>query len=419
MAFYRRINFSNYKKNFPKKDPVLVVTNHNTACAEQMLVATFQKRGVYFWARASVFPGGFADWLFKQGHLIPVYRPQEGFKNMYKNKEIFKSSQDLLLENKVLYIAPEGKCVRKKRLRTFKTGSARIALGAAAETNFTKDIKVLPAGVNYTHHTNFRSDVMISFGQSISMLDYKELYEENPQKAVRQLTEDMKMGVRKEMIHIENPDDDELAEQLFTLSRSQEIDSIFPLFSTDRSQLETEQNLAEMLNTMNPSEKEYLQKETKEYFEELDKEDLDDQAVAGQNKNNWFRTLGLLSFFPIFIMGYIAGWLPMNAARYLRKKNVKDLQFWAPTAIVFAALTWTIYSTALIGIGAFFMGWSAILLAPTVALGQYITLYYQETWKRWLVNYKYTTWKNQSPEEALQLEEKRGQLMHKLQEKVA
>lgn len=407
LAFYRRIHFSQ-KKNFPRKGAVIVASNHSTACCEQILIATFQWRSVFFWARASVFPGGFWNWLFRQGHLIPIYRPQEGLKSMAKNKDTFSASEQLLLDGNVMYIAPEGNCVMEKRLREFKTGTARLALQTAAATGFTQPVYVLPTGVNYSHHTNYRSDVMISFGEPISVLKFKDLYIKSPSEATKQLNEEMLHAIRKEMVYIEQKEDEMLTEQLFTLFRNNNgAGDVFPAFTTDRSRLEMEQQVAETVNCMTAEDKQMLADACRKYFKSLNNNYLDDKAVSQQYSSSYLRASLLVAFFPLASLGYWGGWLPLNAARYLRRRWVHDMQFWAPVAIVASSLTWFVYGLLVLTAGAFLLGWWALLLLVGLVTGQFTATYHEEAWLLWKQNRFFGQWQNNNQATALELKKQR------------
>ena len=94
-------------------------------------------------------------------------------KNIAKNKQVFLDSQQLLLKGNMFFITPEGQSTSEKRLMTFKTGTARLALMTAEFHNFEKDVFILPTGVNFTYNKKYRSEVLIEFGEKINVLNYK------------------------------------------------------------------------------------------------------------------------------------------------------------------------------------------------------------------------------------------------------
>lgn len=157
--FYRRIYFAG-RHNIPKNAPTLVASNHSTAFMEQMLVAVLQSRSVYFWAKGSIFDEyPLLLPIFRQAHVVPIWKPEAGTKKMQQNKKIFEKSKNILLTDKMFYIAPEGLSWTEKRLMPFKSGTARLALLAAVESHFETDIFILPTGVNYTYPLLFRSEI--------------------------------------------------------------------------------------------------------------------------------------------------------------------------------------------------------------------------------------------------------------------
>jgi glycerol-3-phosphate O-acyltransferase/dihydroxyacetone phosphate acyltransferase len=228
-SFYRRIYWANAER-MPKKVPMIIIANHSTAFVEQILVASMLRRGVYFWARASVFTNPIAKWFYKQVHILPIMRAEDGLTDRKQNQATFEQTYDYLLSGKAIFIAPEGNSVMEKRLRRFRTGTARVALGAAAKTNFEQKIAILPIGVNYTHHQEWRADVMVSFGEVLWVEDFKEEYEHDPQRAAKIFSQAMYNALRKEVIHIESEGDEELLEQLYILYRNDQLPPIGPRF---------------------------------------------------------------------------------------------------------------------------------------------------------------------------------------------
>ncbi|BDS09877.1 1-acyl-sn-glycerol-3-phosphate acyltransferase [Aureispira anguillae] len=411
--FYRRIYITG-KENIPQQAPTLIASNHSTAFMEQILVASLQKRSVYFWARGSVFEEKWSfPKLFAQAHLIPIWRPQEGLKKMQQNQQIFEDSKDILLDGKMFFIAPEGNSVPEKRLRTFKTGTARLALLAAAADNFDRAIFILPTGVNYTYHCDFRSEVMVHFGAPISIQNYQSLYEENPVMAAKQLTQDLKAAISKEVVIIDQKEDELLVEQLHILMRNENEHYKDKVYSNNEKRLRLEQKVANTCNQLSGSSKMDLLQQSNAYFQQITNHQLTDLAVQQQGKLDGFKLIQSSLLFPFSIVGQIGGAIPVKAARYLRNTNVEDLQFWAPMAVVFSLLTWMIYSLIIGLVGSFFIGWNVLFIPPLLVGLQYIAFSNQESWSSILTNRNYRYWKNQQPSKAQKLERDRALLVKK------
>ncbi|CAA6829545.1 MAG: Phospholipid/glycerol acyltransferase [uncultured Aureispira sp.] len=387
--FYKRIYVTG-RAALPSKAPTIVATNHSTAFIEQILIAGLQTRSVFFWARGSVFEEKWSlPKVFRQAHLIPIWRPQEGLKKMQQNQQIFKDSKDILLEGNLFFIAPEGNSVPEKRLRTFKTGTARLALLAAAESNFETPIFISPTGVNYTYHSDFRSEVIINFGPAIDLKKYKTIYNENPSAAAKKLTKDLKAAITKEVVVIESKEDEALVEQLHVLMRNEQQHYKDATYSTNPHRLRLEQDAANTCNQITPVQKEALKAQADSYFKKLQTHHLTDQAVEQQGAFAFGKACSALLLAPFALLGWVGSFIPVRSARYLRNKNVEDPQFWAAMALVFSLLTWFLYSIPVVALGAYFLGWKAFLLPLILVMLQYIAYVQKEQLQDVLQNRTY------------------------------
>ena len=172
ICFFRRVYFLKFNR-IPKKAPLIFISNHSNGLLDPVLIAALQMRPVYFWVRAIEFSGGFKSWFLKTLHAVPIYRLQDGRDKMHKNRASLQTTRELLYKrNNTVFIAPEGVCVIQKKMNRFKLGCAQLAFKMMEETNWTIDLKIQPVGVNYTYHEKFRSEVYISIGEPISVLNF-------------------------------------------------------------------------------------------------------------------------------------------------------------------------------------------------------------------------------------------------------
>lgn len=414
--FYRRIYILN-KKNIPKSAPTLIASNHSTAFMEQILVAGLQWRSIYFWARGSVFEEKWSfPSIFRQAHLIPIWRPQEGIKKMHQNKQIFEVSKENLLAGNMLYISPEGNAVPEKRLRQFKSGTARIALLTAAANNFEEDVFIVPTGVNYTYHCDFRSEVIMSYGEPINIKNYKELYLINEAATAKQLTQDLKEALSKEVIIINNKEDEQLVEQLHILLRNEHQSYKDKTTSNNQNRLTIEQAPAKVCNNLDAKQKLSLSLDTTAYFNSLQKNNLTDKAVEQKGALELGKWIKSIVLSPLALLGWIGGALPVKATRYLRNSNVEDKQFWAPMAVVFSIPVWLVYSLIICIGSAFWLGWTALTLPFVLIALQYIAFRNKEDWAAVLANLNYQNWKKKNPVEAHNLAEDRKEIIQKFKQ---
>ncbi|HEY9889593.1 MAG TPA: 1-acyl-sn-glycerol-3-phosphate acyltransferase [Candidatus Obscuribacterales bacterium] len=99
---------------------------------------------------------------------------------------------DLLQQEKMLVIYPEGGIFRDNQVHRLKPGLARLALQAEAQSH-ELGIKILPVSLRYDHEIpRWRDRVEIAFGPSLDVAAYLPLYEGRPLTA-----EELKMAARK------------------------------------------------------------------------------------------------------------------------------------------------------------------------------------------------------------------------------
>ena len=95
---------------------------------------------------------------------IPVHRRQDAGSDLAKNAQTFETARAVLVRGGTIAIFPEGTSHSDPKLRPLKTGTARIALGAAAALPQGLALEVVPAGLYYRTKQTFRSVALLHFG---------------------------------------------------------------------------------------------------------------------------------------------------------------------------------------------------------------------------------------------------------------
>ena len=171
--FFRKVTVT-HKSEAPKGASVIFAPNHQSAFLDPIVIAIHTKRSPWFLTRASVFTGGMVNKLLKMLHMIPVYRPRDLVDLKTANNSTFDFCHDVLTSGESIMIFPEGNHGMQKRLRTpLKKGIGRIAMRAAKELQHhpDRDVFIMPVGINYEHPTGMRTDLLINFGDPISVKD--------------------------------------------------------------------------------------------------------------------------------------------------------------------------------------------------------------------------------------------------------
>lgn len=149
--------------------PVLFVANHQNSFLDAVVMACSSGRNPWFLARGGVFEKPLAkkilDWL----RMAPVYRFRDGFSTLRKNDETITKCVALLEKGEGILIFGEGNHNDKWYLRTLQKGFARIAAAAEEKNEWKLGVKIVPVGLQYDSLTEFRSRVLVTFGQPISV----------------------------------------------------------------------------------------------------------------------------------------------------------------------------------------------------------------------------------------------------------
>src|SRR5438046_3710310 len=163
--FFRRIEVSG-TDSVPSVGPVLFVLNHPNGLIDPVFLLCLAPRRVSFLAKAPLFRMPGVGWLCRTFQAIPVHRRQDAGSDPAQNRETFEAARRVLAGGGAIAIFPEGTSHNDPQLRPFKTGAARIALGAAAALGAgTTPIRIVPAGLYYRAKQTFRSPALLHCGE--------------------------------------------------------------------------------------------------------------------------------------------------------------------------------------------------------------------------------------------------------------
>lgn len=161
--FFRRVEVTGLD-HVPRTGPTLFAINHPNALVDPLMVLCYAPRPVAFLAKEPLFRMPVIGWFARALDAIPVYRKQDQH-DTARNRETFDRARALLERGGTIAIAPEGTSHSAPQLKPFKTGAARIALGAG-----TRDpVRIVPVGLFYTDKTTFRSAVLVYFDRPIEV----------------------------------------------------------------------------------------------------------------------------------------------------------------------------------------------------------------------------------------------------------
>ena len=346
-----------------------------------------------------MFRKPFARFCLRELNVAPVYRIEEGLENVHKNLDTFTGIYNILKDNGNLVVFSEGICVQEKRLQKLRKGTARMAFGA--EEKYGLDVHIVPVGINYTYPSKFRKEVMINFHEPFSIKELKDNYIANPAKALLSFNQKVDASLRKEVIIIEDPKNDRLAEHLLIMERNNLVLPFFQWrFNTDDRRM-LEKGVSEKINYISKTSKESLDSLTlkvKTYYDLLTINRLKDQNFARKLDYGFLRYIALVAGFPVFVAGYLFNLIPFIVPRFLCDKLIKGLRFYSSVYVSSGTVLYLIYFPLVLVLGAVFFGWTGFLLGLLVPLLGYVVLFYQEILFERFSNIRYLFKKRQNPE---------------------
>lgn len=226
---------------------------------------------------------------------------------------------------------PEGNHFGQRRLRTLKKGIARIAFQAEDACNNELKIHIIPVGLNYSNYVNLRSKLLVRFGEPIDISKHLELYRQNPALAYNALIEDLEVGMKREMIQIDDEacyEEYENLREIFTPAYLKE--KHLPKHQNSSFEIDKKMIAAvDKLKIENPSQFQILMDDVKTYSGLVKENGLTLKSIQTTNIKLYGLLIKLpllLITLPLFIWGFINNIIPVGGA-YLLSKKIKDVQF--------------------------------------------------------------------------------------------
>jgi 1-acyl-sn-glycerol-3-phosphate acyltransferase len=396
--FFFRKRFRLNADRFPQEGPLIICANHPGAFLDPIVIAASSRRRIYFLAKAAVFKGPLMKWLLPKFNMIPIYRKQDDPSQMHKNDETFSKCYEHLLKGDAILIFPEGVSITERKLKEIKTGAARIALGAAAQSGFTKEVKIQCIGINYDDPHLFRQDVLLSYSEPIVISDYRKQYEENQKEAVSAVTDRIRQNLEAEVVHIEHEEADGITRQIERLYRAELIGDKIKTAELKMRELEMIKNISlavkYFLNTDRAKVNDVVNK-IKSYFWKLDELGFSDRLMRTGRKEGsryfyWLGELALIVFgFPVFIYGVTINYLPFTLASFLSRKLVRTREFFGAIGVAAGMLLFLIWYTflAVVTIQADFSWWmNLVIIASWIPAGLWCWFYFRSLYyirNRW------------------------------------
>lgn len=388
--FYRRIKLVNSPKIFFGR--TIYVSNHANSFMDPLVIAALRMPIVFFMTRSDVFTPISKPFLWAC-QMLPIYREQDGVDTKKKNDEVFRTCTRILSFGRNLLIFGEGFTddTFVRRLKPVKKGAARIGFQTLEALNWKKKIYMSAVGCNYTDRNKMRSDLLIATSERFCLNDYKELYLENPNKAINDVTKRIERLMQEQITHIEDKDNCNFHEEIMTINRQgmngDQYDSRLSL----KERWMYSRKLANWMNGIDVASDTALhdlKMELSVYFGLLKKMKLTDRKVyerklsksMGRNMNLFM----MIVLFPFALLGFIHCFIPYIFVKRFVEKSFKRKVFWGSVKLILGKL-----AIGLFNIPAIFL--FSHLIYPSIGWGivYYITIgVYALAAYVWFINLK-------------------------------
>ena len=379
--FYKKIVVVN-REQLNQDGPTLIVSNHNNAFLDALLVAMFARPKIYSIARGDIFKRPVLNAILTKLCIIPIFRKEEGLELMHKNEATFEKCIELLSNKQTIIMYPEGDCITEKRLRKLRKGAARIALRAEAQNKFELDVKILPVGLNYSAAKKFRSSVFINVGQPLSLKEYKEKYAQDSVKAINQLTNEMEGTMRQLIVDLQLRSNDGLYEDLLKIYKPQLMYELH--LNPDKLPQDFKAN-CEMANAINyysaekPELIEKLKHKIRDYMQGLQLLNLSVNLLNKPIQNSGeiaepnvlhlsLKAILLVIGMPFHLLGLLFNYAPYRLAYRTADKMVKQPHFHASVNFVIGMFGWIFYYLFQLGLIALIEKNNLVTLISAIAI---------------------------------------------------
>jgi len=319
---------------------------------DPVILAILNKPVCYFLGRADVFTK-ITKPIFKNLHMLPIYRQQDGVNTKEKNSEIFNACSQILIKKKNILIFGEGFTddVFIRRLKPLKKGAVRIGFIALEQNNWKAPIYIAAIGCNYANPNIFDSELVICNSKPICLNNFKDQYKNNPLITINKVNKQVEDLLKKQITYIENKDDSLLHENIMRITgRGINVKYQNHQFNLEQ-RYKMSQQTADKLNRLDEQVKAVLNSKLENYFKSLDVNKIEDICINELNSKNKYllkNTLLLILFFPIAVLGFFHAYLPYLPLKVWIEKKFKRPVFWSSVKMMLGALIITLINIPII-----------------------------------------------------------------------
>lgn len=425
LFYYRKVTALNTHK-IPENRPLIFAPNHENAAMDGLAVLCTTRGQPVFLARSDIFKKKLPALLLTFLKIMPIYRIRDGISSLQKNDRVFQKTVEILKRKRPLVILPEGNHAEFKRLRPLKKGITRIAFQAEEASGYSLGIHIIPVGIDYRNINNFKTDVLVNYGDPIDISVYFDLYRENAQKGMLALREHLASAIRKLMVHIPT--------EKYYQGYMEILDLYFHKMKirmelsddTHESKFQSDRKLVEILNRFlenDPETVAELSRKAEKFFALRKKLRLRNWLFENNRVSFpgiFLHGLLLVIGFPVFLTGLLANYIPWLIPIKVAEQ-FDDKVFISTVKFVVSFLLFPLYYLLLFILLWVISGNLPIALGGSAlcAFAGWIGFKYYISWKKWLGKYRYRRYMRKKNKTFTEAKNLRSELISKMDELVA
>lgn len=199
-TFYRRHPWG---REIPDTGGLVIYTNHVNGLLDADMPLFLTDRHQFFLAKPSLFRMPGIGWVIRTVGAIPIYRQKDKV-DMSKNTDSFREIHRVLREGGAISLYPEGESRLSFRVRPFKTGAARMVLGAQDPKG--APIQFVPVSLLYEEQETFLCRVHLWVGEPFDLMPWMDEYAADGRTTVRKVTEQLHERLDELSIPVDGPE---------------------------------------------------------------------------------------------------------------------------------------------------------------------------------------------------------------------
>lgn len=347
-VIYPRVAFHNAPKKFFGR--TIYVSNHPASFMDPILIASLQRPIVFFMTRADIFKPILKP-LFWASHMFPIYRQLDNEDTKGKNEEVFDKCAKVLKNGRSLLIFGEGFTDDTfiRRLKPVKKGAIRIGFTTLEKIGWKKEIYIAAVGANYSDPHKMRSDILLSYSDRICLNDYREEYEQQPNKVIHELTKKIESLMQEQITHVETTHLAPFHDNIMILTRKGMHAESYDKKYTLKERWNYSRKLAKWLNsqdlTTNPA-LDSLKTDLETYMAKLKRKDINDNYIhwSVNSGNRSKEVLLMVLLLPFAIIGFLHCVIPYVLTKRFTEKSFKRKVFWASVKVILGMVTIAVFN---------------------------------------------------------------------------